>query len=136
MLPLDRAREQLAERPRLRVRELPAERDEHVQPLLAGRLRVAREPDRVAEVVQRAREPHHVRERRVLRVEVHDAPVRAVERPGAARVDVDGDDPEVRDPGEPVGVVHEEVIEVPAVVVAGSSPCAASPGATSGASFW
>ena len=55
-LRLDRAGEELAERPGLRVGELPAERDEHVQPLLPGGLRVRGQPELVAERVERPRD--------------------------------------------------------------------------------
>ena len=62
--------------------------------------------------MERLRDPHDVRERRALRVQVEDQPVRALERGDARAPDVDRDRAHVRHVAEGLGVVDDEVVDV------------------------
>ncbi len=66
----------------------------------------------VAELVDRARDLDHVRERRALGVEIEDAPVRPLERGDAARPHVQRYRAHVRDIDERLDVVEHEVADL------------------------
>ena len=91
----DHPREQPTQRARLLVGALAAEREQHVQPGRAARLYETRQLDAVAQLLDGARHGHNVRERRLLRIEVEDAPVGLLERRDPAAPNVQRDRPHV-----------------------------------------
>ena len=71
--------EELAQRPRLRVRELTPKRQQNVQSCLTRRLHVIGESDRLAYPMQQLRGADHIGERGFLRVEIDHTPVRKLQ---------------------------------------------------------
>ena len=102
----DHPGEQLGELPRRLVRELPAHRQQDVQAAAAARLHEAGHPDLVAQLADGERDLHHVGERRRLRIEVQDAPVRMLRGLQPAGSDVERDRAEIHQRQQPLHVVH------------------------------
>ena len=102
----------------------------------ARRLRVARELELVEEPVDGLRDAHHVGERRAFRVEVEDEPVGALERRDPRGPGMDRDRAQVGHVSKRLGVVDDEVVDVPVGVPRVDRSVRTQSGANSGASFW
>ena len=120
MRPLERAGDHRGEGAR-RVEALPpGDRDEHVDPARAARLREALEPGEVEQLLDEQRDLDHLREADVVgRVEVEHDPVGAVGLVDARGPGVHVDAAHVDHPQEREVVVDERVVDDPLLAVAG-----------------
>ena len=118
--PLERAGDHRGEGAR-RIEALPAgDRNEHVDPARAARLRKALEPREVEELLDEQRHLDHLREADVVgRVEVEHDPVGPVGLVDARRPGVHVDAAHVDHPEEREVVVDERVVDDPLLAVAG-----------------